>query len=178
MVTGIELKLECVKFKNHDKSNQLLEELIYRMNDILYTFSRKIISKTAKSYILKEFETIGTKAKELEDSPRKEEMLSALRHYYKVVRNAGIKAPCADDREEYMRLINYCIAKSIKAKKESTDVMLKQMSENKLVWDLYIKPFMEAKTLTNLDIKNFCNVQRELKELATAKYDFKYDDGD
>lgn len=176
MVTGIELQLECVKFKNHDKSNPVLEDLIYQMNDLLYMFNRKVISKAAKEYILTEIERIGTRANELEDSPRKEEMILALRKNYKTIRNADIKAPSAEDREDYTKLINYCVAKSIKAKNGTIDTIIKQMNENKLVWDLYVKPFMKAKTLTNLDISNFCKVEKELLQIIGKKYDFEYDE--
>lgn len=170
MITGQDLKIECVKFKNHNKGNQNLEELIYQMNDILYFFSRKIISKTARCYILKEFEHIGTKAKDIEDSPRKEEMLTALRHYYKVVRNAEIGE---DDVEQITKLLAYAIAKSVKAKNEKTDIE-KQLTENRMIFDLYIKPIYNSEFSKNIpNIRTFCSIQKELQEMLVDKYTFK-----
>ena len=170
MITGQDLKLECVKYTNHNKSNQKLEDLIYQMNDIIYFFSRKVISKTARCYILKEFEFIGTKAKEIEDSPRKEEMLTALRHYYKVIRNAEVGE---DNIEQYTKLLAYAIAKSIKAKKDKYELE-KQLAENRKIFDLYIKPIYGTdicKSIPNL--RTFCSIQKELQEMLIDKYVFK-----
>lgn len=172
MVSGQSLKLECVKFKNHDKSCQELEDLIYKMNDIIYFFSRKIINKTARSYILTEFEKIGTKAKDLADSPRKEEMLAALRHYYKVVRNAEIGE---DNAEQITKLIAYGIAKSIKVKNEKRDAE-KQLTENRMIFDLYIKPIYNSEFSKSIpNIRTFCALQKELQEMLVDKYTFKTD---
>lgn len=170
MITGQDLKIEPIKFKDHNKKDQKLEELIYQMNDILYFFSRKIISKTARCYILKEFEHIGTNAKELEDSPRKEEMLTALRHYYKVIRSAEVGE---DNIEQYTKLLAYAIAKSIKAKNDKYELE-KQLAENRKIFDLYIKPIYGTDICKNIpNVKNFCSIQKELQEMLIDKYVFK-----
>lgn len=175
MITGQDLKLECVKFQNHKKTDEKLEELIYKMNDILYFFSRKIINVKAKNYILSEFEKIGTTAKDLEDSPRKDEMLTALRHFYKVVRNADIKPSTTADIDDYMKLKNYAVAKSIKAKTQLQDVILKQLEENRMIYDLYLKPFQNA-IGKDINIMNFTKIQKELLQMIGKKYDFDYGD--
>lgn len=177
MITGHDLKLEPIKFKDHRKTDDKLEALIFQANDILYFLSRKIISPKAKDYLLTNFEQIGKQANELEDTTRKTEFLTALRHYYKVVRNAEIGFNPVTDIEEYQRLLKYEIAKSIKAKSGTYEDILRQLDENKKVNELYIKPFqlMSGKGY-KLFTENFTKVQKELLIILGKKYDFDYDE--
>lgn len=177
MIKGQELGLEPIKFKDHKKNDEKLEALIFRANDILYFFAKKIISPKAKDYILTEFEQIGTQAKDLEDTPRKTEFMTALRHHYKSVRNADITLNPVTDIEEYQKLISYEIAKSIKAKSRTYEDILRQLDENKKVMLLYIKPFQAASGKGyKLFTDNFCKIQKELLMLLGKKYDFDYEE--
>ena len=169
MTTGIDLKLECVKFKNHQKNDEKLEEMIYQTNDIIYFFSRKIISPKAKDYILSNFERIGRTVGELQDSPRKNELLTSLRHYYKVVRNAEVNKPSEADKEHYIKLLNYCIAKSIKAKNCTVEEIMKQLDENKLVFELYVSPYIELYN-EQASFVNFRTIQGELLRIIGNKF--------
>ena len=177
MITGLDLKLEPIRFQNHIKKDEKLEALIFQANDILYFFNRKIISPNAKDYILTEFEQIGTHAKDLEDTPRKDEFMTALRHHYKSVRNAEITLNVVTDKEEYQKLIKYEVAKSIKAKSGTYEDILRQLDENKKVMLLYIQPFQVASGKGyKLFTDNFCLLQKELLMLLGKKYDFDYGD--
>ena len=177
MITGQDLQLQPIRFNNHNKSDEKLEALIFQANDILYFFSRKIISPKAKDYILTEFEQIGTQAKDLEDTPRKTEFVTALRHHYKSVRNADITLNPVTDIEEYQKLVNYEIAKSIKAKSMTYEDILRQLDENKKVNDLYVKPFQIASGKGyKLFTDNFNKLQSELLGLLGKKYNFEYDE--
>lgn len=178
MIKGQDLKLEPIRFQNHSKKDEKLEALIFQANDILYFLSRKIISPQAKEYLLTNFEQIGRQANELEDTPRKTEFVTALRHHYKSVRNADIKLNPVTDIDEYQKLLKYCIAKSVKAKSGTYEDILKQLEENKLVHSLYVKPFQAATGKGyRLYTENFDKIQSELLQLLGRKYSFEnYDE--
>lgn len=169
-----EIEIKPIKFQNHQKKDEKLEEFIYRTNDILYFFSRKIISPKAKEYMLTNFEEIGRKVSELEDTPRKEELLIALRHYYKLLRDTECSIDVMDDVEQYQKLIQFEIARSIKTKQGDTSDIIKQLEENKMVDTLYVKPFQALSTKRyRLYVDNFYQINGELLSMIGKKFTLK-----
>ena len=177
MIEAKEIGIKCIKFDCHNKSNQELENYIYTFQDIMYFYNGKQITIRAKEDILKAIESIGSKVKDIKCDekvePRKQEFLTNMRKIYKNVRDTSVGQLKKEDVEYMQKLCNYSVALSIKAKQSGEDnIILKQLENNKKVWNIYIKPFINEKFGVTLGFGNFCKIQKELLQLIGKKYDF------
>ena len=170
---GNEILVTPVKFENH-RSNDALDEVIYELQDLLYFYATKEIVVYAKCDILDTIEKLANKAKEIECDDkvqlRKDELLTNMRKIYKSVRSYEVHPYKKEDVEIVQKLIQYLVAKSIKAKSGNIEQMLKQMEENKKAYKIYVKPFLELKLGVMLHTGNFIKIQNELLQLLGKKY--------
>lgn len=175
---GNEILVKPVKFENH-RSNDELDKIIYEFQDLLYFYATKEIVVYAKCDILDSIEKMANRVKDIECDdkvqPRKDELLTAMRKIYKSVRNYGVHPYKKEDVEIVQKLIQYLIAKSIKAKAGTMDDIVKQMEENKKAYKVYIKPFLEAKLGVMLHTGNLIKIQKELLQIIGKRYDFEYE---
>ena len=175
MIDAKELGIRCIKFDCHNKSNEGLEKLIYDFQDLMYYYANKKLSLSAKNDIMKSIEKLGTKAKDIECDekvePRKQEFLANMRKIYKNVRNADIDSLTVEDTEYMIKLMNYSIALGIKAKNSGDkEILLKQLSDNKKTWEIYLKPFTLKPFGDKLNVYNFKKLQAEMLGVIGSSY--------
>ena len=178
MNIGREISIAPIKFENHNKSCDKLEELIYEFNDLMYFYCGKVITYDAKQDILKAIEVIGTKIKDIDCNekaePRRHELLTNMRQVYRSVREYDVKHLSKDDVEQMQKLVNYSVALSIKAKQAGNDAILKQLEANKKVWNIYVNPFMKGKFGVTLGVSNLVKIQKELLQVIGKQFDLEY----
>lgn len=181
---GNEILVQPVKFENH-RSNDELDKIIYKVQDLLYFYATKEIVYTAKSDILLRLERYAKEVKAVECDekvqPRKDELLTNMRKIFKSVRNYEVHPYKKEDVETVQKLIQYLIAKSIKAKTGDMDTIVKQMEENRKAYKIYVKPYLDAKLGVTLYTGNIIKIQNELIQMVFKKYsleDYGYDFGE
>ncbi len=172
-MTGKEISVQPIKLKNH-RSNVVLDAELRELQKLLYFYAGKEIIYTARADIMTKMTEIGKNIVEIEcdesAKPRKEEILLAMRTIFKSVKTYLVKPLTKDDLDKIQKVCNYCIAKSIKVKEGSEEDILKQMYENKKVYNIYARPFLEAKLGVTLHIGNFMKIQQELLQIIGKKY--------
>ena len=178
METGENLGIKCLKFDNHQSCDSL-DKLIYQFNDLMYFYTKKSISNIARQKLLEEIEAIGKETAELAFSkhgiePRREEFIKKMRETYKAVRNYCVGPVKKEDKDDVQKLVNYCVSVSIKAKNGDDNEVLKALSNNKKVYDIYVQPFCSAKLGVNLNLANYCKIQRELMDIIKNNYSFEF----
>lgn len=177
MIDAKELGIKCIKFDCHNKSNEVLENYICTFQDLMYYYANKKISLSAKNDILETIEKLGTSTNEIDCDekvePRKQEFLTNMRKIYKNVRNADIDSLTVEDTEYMIKLMNYSIALGIKAKNSGdNEKLMKQLSDNKKTWEIYLKPFTLKPFGDKLNVYNFKKLQAEMLGIIGRKYGF------
>lgn len=173
---GNEIGIKPIKFDNH-QSNKELDELIFRLNDILYFWSQKYISPRAKDRILKKLTEVGialnglTGLENTYPKKRRDEAVEKMRIIFKSV-NAYTPDGYIENRENVVKMMKYSLATYLKDKDKLDDAaIIKKLRENKILYHTIIFPYIQASTAHNaINASAFCNMQSELVDALTKKY--------
>ena len=169
-------KIECIKWKDIEVrpisnlkekcSSKELDEILYRINDILYFITNFYVTDESKEFLKKELVKAGTAIKKLsftrEDKKilRKNEILERLRKMYSNVE-------CSYNpflTETHMKkMCDYLTALFLKEKKND-----ELTEERKIEWIKRIKMFSKCYVV----YKNVEGVQNELLKYFEVKSEF------
>lgn len=175
---GIDLGLKSVRPEHHQQKEEKVENVLREINDVIYFWSYRYLNCKARDYVLKQFEALGNKLKEVEQTDRVNDILQQLRANYKVLRGYYPEkdgVPQKESAEIYQKVINREVARYIKTKEEhqgniSDAVVLKTLQDSQLIYDLFVVPFFNQKLGVTLSAKKFCDMMNELLKSLGEKY--------
>lgn len=175
---GKELGLTAVRPEHHQQKEEKVESILMEINDVIYFWSYRYLNCKARDYVLKQFEVMGNKMKDAEQTERVSDILQQLRKNYKILRSYSPEkdgVPNKDSLEVYTKTVNRQVALYVKAKEEHEgdipdNLVLKMLQENELIYQLFVIPFFNQKLGVTLSVKKFADMQNELLRHLGDKY--------
>ena len=169
MKRGVDLNIRVIKTTAKEGTTKI-QSLHYKINDILYKYSKRYISPMTAKRLFYELGALGKELKELEltdrTKPKREELLtclrsicSSLKEYYKTYEWKE------SDENEVSATINFKVSEYLR-NKESLDIV-EMLTDNKQIWnEMYLQNPFRIHIKTN----KFIDMQNELLERLNQLY--------
>ena len=168
---GFEIGLTPIKTQSKEGTQQL-KELHYKVNDVLFGLSGKLLFKKDAELAFTKLCGYGKELNALvvpeKAAAKKSELIAALRKVCTVLRKyIGEVCVTEEDIPTIQKSINWAIHKYIQAKEEDkldTMTVVGMLAGNKELWQ-NIEPFLD-----NLRLSNFQKMQRELLNILQSEF--------
>lgn len=163
MKRGVDLNIRIIKTTAKEGTAKI-QSLHYKINDILYKYSKRYIAPMTAKRLFYELGALGKELKELEvtdrTKPKKEELLTCLRSICSNLKEYSKNYEWKEsDENEVIATINFKVSEYIR-NKESLDIV-EMLKDNKQIWnEMYLQNPYRIHIKTN----KFIDMQNELLE--------------
>lgn len=176
MKRGSEIGIATISTINREGTDDL-KDLHYAINDLLYFYNKKYISRKDAEHILSCLQEHGTALSELKvpakAKDKKEELLNAVRNIWKSVNSYYKSFKWSDsDISQIQATINYQVKQLVDAKSDGRLIKLpiKYLDENKMIYDNMV---IDSGYADKLKLDTFKEFNEQIINVVVKKYSFE-----